>query len=185
MKELAEPLIGAKYIHKKGMPYRVLDVAMHSEALEKLVIYETLYENPLGDVWARPLSMFMEAGRFTLQPPELFKYYHAHVYFKHTESNKAAIVRQNILDATNIQNLRAHPLINQPIGPHPLPMFEIDFSGDFFWDAIQLLSQFRDGLSVLIHPLSGNEWEDHTLHAMFLGRRHDLKLEILRGRSNK
>lgn len=52
---------GAIYKHsKKGVLYKVHFVAKHSETLEDLVVYETLYENPTSTFWVRPLSMFLE-----------------------------------------------------------------------------------------------------------------------------
>ena len=47
------------YQHHKGMKYRVLGVAKHSETLEDLVIYEALYDNKVSKIWARPLEMFL------------------------------------------------------------------------------------------------------------------------------
>ena len=52
--------IGGLYKHYKGKMYRVYGVVKHSETLEELVLYETLYENPLGKLWVRPKGMFME-----------------------------------------------------------------------------------------------------------------------------
>lgn len=49
-----------KYQHYKGGLYRVIDVVKHSETLEDLVLYETLYENPRSKLWVRPLKMFMK-----------------------------------------------------------------------------------------------------------------------------
>ena len=45
------------YRHYKGGIYQVVDIARHSETLEKLVIYKSV-EN--GEYWARPLSMWNE-----------------------------------------------------------------------------------------------------------------------------
>lgn len=45
---------------KSGKRYRVHFVAKHSETLEDLVIYETLYDNPKSRYWVRPLAMFQE-----------------------------------------------------------------------------------------------------------------------------
>ncbi len=50
--------IGGKYRHFKGMEYRVLQLAKHSETLEPLVVYQQLYGD--NGVWVRPLSMFLE-----------------------------------------------------------------------------------------------------------------------------
>lgn len=48
------------YEHYKGKQYRVLGVVRHSETLQELVLYETLYENDLSKLWVRPLEMFVE-----------------------------------------------------------------------------------------------------------------------------
>ena len=48
------------YRHHKGMKYRVLGVAKHSETLEDLVVYEALYDNKVSKIWVRPLEMFLE-----------------------------------------------------------------------------------------------------------------------------
>ncbi len=49
-----------KYEHYKGHHYRVLFLAKHSETLEDMVVYEAMYENDLGKIWVRPLTMFIE-----------------------------------------------------------------------------------------------------------------------------
>lgn len=48
------------YRHYKNKAYKYIGEAKHSETLEDLVIYETLYENKLGKVWARPKEMFFD-----------------------------------------------------------------------------------------------------------------------------
>lgn len=51
-----------KYRHYKGKLYEVIDVATHSETLEEIVVYRTLYVNEKGEqtLWVRPLRMFTE-----------------------------------------------------------------------------------------------------------------------------
>lgn len=46
--------------HYKNKPYKYLGTARHSETLEELALYESLYENPLGRIWVRPKEMFFE-----------------------------------------------------------------------------------------------------------------------------
>lgn len=53
-------VIGGLYEHYKGKRYKVHGTVRHSETLEELVLYETLYENELGKMWVRPKSMFLE-----------------------------------------------------------------------------------------------------------------------------
>ena len=47
-----------KYRHYKGNEYRVLDIALHSETLEEMVVYRALYGE--GKLWVRPASMWNE-----------------------------------------------------------------------------------------------------------------------------
>jgi cyclomaltodextrinase / maltogenic alpha-amylase / neopullulanase len=53
-----EPKLGI-YKHYKGGLYILIGVAKHSETLEKLVVYEHLGEKTKGQLWVRPLEMFM------------------------------------------------------------------------------------------------------------------------------
>ena len=45
------------YKHFKGDYYIVVDIAIHSETKEKLVLYRSLYED--GLLYARPYDMFI------------------------------------------------------------------------------------------------------------------------------
>ena len=49
--------INGIYRHFKGDYYLVVDIAIHSETKEKLVIYRGLYGN--NELYARPLDMFI------------------------------------------------------------------------------------------------------------------------------
>lgn len=60
MQKRSELVIGGIYKHYKGNRYKVHGVVKHSETLEDLVLYETLYENQLGKMWVRPKEMFLE-----------------------------------------------------------------------------------------------------------------------------
>lgn len=47
-----------EYEHYKGKRYKVIGIARHSETLEELVVYQSLYGEM--DLWVRPLGMFLE-----------------------------------------------------------------------------------------------------------------------------
>lgn len=47
-----------KYKHYKGNEYEVIDVAIHSESLEEMVLYRPLYGEM--KLWVRPKPMFLE-----------------------------------------------------------------------------------------------------------------------------
>lgn len=51
-----------KYRHFKGGEYEVLGIGIHSETLEKLVVYKSLYDSPSypkGTLWIRPYNLFI------------------------------------------------------------------------------------------------------------------------------
>lgn len=47
-----------RYRHFKGKEYEVLGVASHSETLEPMVVYRSLYGE--GGLWVRPAAMWSE-----------------------------------------------------------------------------------------------------------------------------
>lgn len=57
---MKEVVVGAEYMHYKQKKYRVLGVALHTETMEEVVVYEALYRNPAGQLWVRPKQMFLE-----------------------------------------------------------------------------------------------------------------------------
>jgi len=62
MQNTPEP--GQRYRHyRRGGTYTIIGIARHSETEEAMVIYQAEYadaEFPLGQLWARPLEMFLE-----------------------------------------------------------------------------------------------------------------------------
>lgn len=46
------------YKHFKGNKYELIDIATHSETLEKMVVYRALYGD--GGLWVRPAEMWDE-----------------------------------------------------------------------------------------------------------------------------
>ncbi|WP_201258019.1 DUF1653 domain-containing protein [Syntrophotalea acetylenivorans] len=61
-----------RYRHFKGLEYEVLGVARHSETEEELVVYRPLYGE--GDLWVRPLHMFVETVEIDGKTVSRFKY---------------------------------------------------------------------------------------------------------------
>lgn len=47
-----------RYRHFKGNEYQLIDVASHSETMEKMVVYKALYGEQ--GLWVRPAAMWTE-----------------------------------------------------------------------------------------------------------------------------
>ncbi len=52
---MREVQIGKIYKHFKGHVYKVLNIAINSETLEKMVVYQSLEDDT---VWVRPYELF-------------------------------------------------------------------------------------------------------------------------------
>ena len=61
-----------KYEHFRGKQYKVLGIAKHSETLEEFVVYKALYGD--GQLWIRPLKIFLEDTEFNGKKVPRFKY---------------------------------------------------------------------------------------------------------------
>lgn len=103
---------------------------------------------------------------------------HSHIYFTPSTREVAERLRNKIVthfsDRTEISRL-----IDRPIGPHPLPMFEVDFRSEVARELVPFLEVEREGLSILIHPVSEDEVKDHSERAVWLGEKLDLNLTFL------
>ena len=116
-------------------------------------------------------------GKDPDQPP--FSGFHAHIYFD-AESAASAGALHLLIGERLAANLRYHgKLIQRPIGPHPVPMFELDFLPENFAKVVPFLMRNHGDHSVLIHPESGNDLADHTVHALWLGKKLELDLRKL------
>ncbi len=106
-----------------------------------------------------------------------YESFHAHVYYDQATRPQAAELREQLERVFPVQMGRWH---DQPVGPHPQGMYQVAFVREHFADILQWLMHYHTGLSVLIHPNSGDDVADHSERALWLGRQLDLNLEGLR-----
>lgn len=85
---------------------------------------------------------------------------------------------------TQVPELRIYQLFDQPIGPHPIAMFEVNlFSPAQFGAFVPWLVINRGPLSALVHPNTDKQGEDernHTQRATWLGERIPLDLSAFK-----
>lgn len=72
------------------------------------------------------------------------------------------------------------PMNRQPVGPHLSGSFETWVPIESFAKVLSWFTLHRGSLTVLVHPLTRYELEDHTTHAMWLGQPWVLDLDALR-----
>ena len=67
------PQKGEVYAHyKTGDKYRVVDIALHSNDDEWMVVYEPMYENPAAKLFTRPCKEWRETVEWQGQKVERF-----------------------------------------------------------------------------------------------------------------
>ena len=69
---MREVCVGERYRHFKGNIYVVIAIAVHTETMETMVIYQDEQES--DKIWARPLEMFNSEVDHEKYPNEINKY---------------------------------------------------------------------------------------------------------------
>ena len=105
------------------------------------------------------------------------KGYHAHVYYDPKTKPLAAKVRETIIGKFTVE---PGGFSDEPRGPHPISQFNVIFETEEFQKIVPWLMLNREGLDVLVHPLTENSYDDHSKNALWLGTPVPMRLEILR-----
>jgi aromatic ring-cleaving dioxygenase len=113
------------------------------------------------------------------RPTNIHSAYHAHVYFDADTVDQA---RALCLDAGRLFGVQVGRVHERLVGPHPRWSCQLAFDSSQFDRLIPWLDAHRDGLDVFVHGLSGDEIEDHTTHATWLGSEWKLDLSVFEGR---
>ncbi|RPI45945.1 MAG: 4,5-dioxygenase [Betaproteobacteria bacterium] len=109
-----------------------------------------------------------------MRPPRnLHSRYHAHVYFDARTIEQARALCQQAAGLFGVAMGRVHEKL---VGPHPHWSCQLSFDSTQFDRLIPWLDAHRGGLTVLVHASTGNEIEDHTTHAYWLGEPAELDL---------
>lgn len=101
--------------------------------------------------------------------------FHAHIYFTPETIGSAKKLR----DVFIAEGFTAGRLHEELRGPHTQPMFTVQVAKERLSEAVSFLMLNHDNHSVLLHPDSGNDLADHTMHAMWLGEKLALDLKKL------
>jgi aromatic ring-cleaving dioxygenase len=103
--------------------------------------------------------------------------YHAHIYYDAATRAAAERLRWAMWHGFTVRLGRWH---DQPVGPHPVAMYQAAFDVDQFPRLVPWLMLNRGALSILVHPLTGDDYADHAQFPLWLGPPLPLRLEVLR-----
>jgi aromatic ring-cleaving dioxygenase len=108
----------------------------------------------------------------------LIKGYHAHIYYDPETRSTAAKVRGGI--AASFSNVLIGSWHDEPVGPHPKSMYQVAFATAEFANFVPWLMLNREGLTVLVHPSTGESLGDHLDRSLWMGEKLQIREDVLR-----
>ena len=105
------------------------------------------------------------------------KGYHAHVCYDQATRPVAERLRDTLLGQFSV---KPGAFSDEPIGPHPISQFSVIFQTEEFQKIVPWLMLNREGLDVLVHPLTESSYDHHSKNALWLGTPVPMRLDILR-----
>lgn len=95
--------------------------------------------------------------------------YDAHIYYSLDQRASAESIRNQLIKRFSPTLVQVGRLWDRPVGPHPLPMFEVNFLKIHLQELITWLQAHRGDHTVLVHEVTGNDPRDHSEGALWLG----------------
>lgn len=103
------------------------------------------------------------------------QYFHAHIYYGAKTLEEARNLREL---AGKLFSLDLGRLHERAVGPHLPWSCQLLVPNELFGAVIPWLALNRGRLDFFIHPVTGNDLDDHTKHVMWLGKSYELNLDI-------
>ena len=107
-----------------------------------------------------------------LSANQKIKAFHAHLYYSDEAGMEMA--KHVAEQASELFDIRVGRFHQKPVGPHPLWSCQLSFAAESFGKVIPWLMLNRQSLDVFVHPLTGNDFVDHTQGVSWLGKSYDL-----------
>ncbi len=109
--------------------------------------------------------------------PSVIEAYHAHIYYDPASTrDRAERLREGV--AARFPGLRLGRWHDALVGPHLQSMYQIVIPASAIGTFLPWLMLNRDGLTILLHPESGDDYADHTAHAAWFGEVLPLRLDV-------
>jgi DOPA 4,5-dioxygenase len=110
-----------------------------------------------------------------MQATEAIESYHAHVYFDQDTREPAHALREEIERKFPVEMGRWHEKL---VGPHPRWSYQVAFRPEVFADIVPWLMLNRRGLTIFLHPNTGDDLVDHRDYPTWMGERLALNLDM-------
>ena len=99
--------------------------------------------------------------------------YHAHIYYDPPSSRRTA---EKLAAAVSRKfAVQIGGFFDGPVGPHPVANLQIIFAPAEFARVVPWLMLNRNGLDVLVHPLTDDALRDHDSDGLWLGTQLKLR----------
>jgi len=109
--------------------------------------------------------------------PQAIADYHAHIYYDpSTSRDRAERLRERI--GASFPQAKLGRWHDECVGPHPRAMYQVAFPSGMLAAFLPWLMLNRDGLTILLHPETGDAYRDHAEHAVWFGAVLPLRLEV-------
>ena len=109
---------------------------------------------------------------------ETIQGYHIHIYYPEEAGPEAArALRDALAERFEVELGMWRETAG---GPHPTPMFQVNFATPLFAEIVPWLMLNRGGLDVLVHPETGDDVADHGDYALWLGRTLPIDFDAVR-----
>ncbi|MGK0367437.1 MAG: aromatic ring-cleaving dioxygenase [Thermoproteota archaeon] len=67
---------------------------------------------------------------------------------------------------------------DKPVGPHPIGSCQVTVPVGEFEKTLIWVLENRGGIDFFIHPVTGNDLEDHTTSSIWVGKSYTVKSEM-------
>lgn len=109
-------------------------------------------------------------------PSPSIRAYHAHLYYQDEVS--LALAKQVAERASQLFPIQVGHFHERPVGPHPVWSCQLSFAPQTFAQIVPWLMLNRQNLDVFLHPVTDNNYFDHTQGVAWLGRSYALDISV-------
>src|SRR4051812_8926505 len=96
------------------------------------------------------------------------KRFHAHIYFESENLELGLALAERAHSVKLFESVMCH---EQPVGPHPTAMIEVQFGEPSYTSVLEWIEANRGSFSVLIHQDTGDDFKDHSEGIQWIGKK--------------